>query len=356
MKVAVVAEFFFPAIGGQEQRLLDIVNEMVLQGNEIDVYTIQYDENLALKETYNEINIYRILTDFTYRSGGGVKSRSIKTILQFSIVAAMQIKKSNKIYDKIIYTQFPIFHIMFAKCIGISGLKILDFVEYRENFFWRNIFRLEIYCADRVVCISEQVRKKVVNIGSVSKLVTIPSSIPIEKFYKGNAKYFLFVGRMEAHKHPENAIKTVMEYNRKYCKTYELHLIGNGSLYDKLVYKYKNNINIVFHGFVEEKEKIAIMSDAIALIFPSEREGLPVSVIEAMACGVPTLTTDYPNNGTKDFVRDEKIGLVAEPQISSLVSMLAQLLLERDLWSVRCIETIHKYRADMAAKKFLEIE
>ena len=47
MKIAVVSEFFYPHSGGQEQRLLEILEYVAKQGHKVDVYTIKYDVRLA---------------------------------------------------------------------------------------------------------------------------------------------------------------------------------------------------------------------------------------------------------------------------------------------------------------------
>ena len=49
---------------------------------------------------------------------------------------------------------------------------------------------------------------------------------------------------------------------------------------------------VVVTGYVREDEKVALLSGAEALVFPSLYEGFGLPVIEAMACGTPVLTSD----------------------------------------------------------------
>ena len=350
MKIAVVSEFFYPHSGGQEQRLLEILESVAKQGHKVDVYTIKYDEDLSDQENYNEINILRVIKNKNYIGGGGLKSRSLKTIIQYSLKVASRLGANS--YDKVIFSQFPIFH-MLLTCFTKSK-KILDFVEYRHGRFWEFLFGLEMKCADQVVCISDVVKEKALKICDGKKLLVIPSSIKLKKFYSGEPKHFIFIGRMEQHKHPEMAIETVLQYNAEHNQKYVLHLIGDGSMLEFLRKKY-NYKNIIFHGFVTEEKKIRLLADSIALIFPSEREGLPVSVIEAMAADVPTLTTRYANNGTYYFVNDKGVGVVAEPDIISLTAALHELLENRIQYVDMC--KLHKknFSAESAARKFIEI-
>ena len=160
MKIAVVSEFFYPHSGGQEQRLLEILEYVAKQGHKVDVYTIKYDEDLSDQENYNEINILRVIKNKNYIGGGGLKSRSLKTIIQYSLKVASRLGANS--YDKVIFSQFPIFH-MLLTCFTKSK-KILDFVEYRHGRFWEFLFGLEMKCADQVVCISDVVKEKALKI------------------------------------------------------------------------------------------------------------------------------------------------------------------------------------------------
>lgn len=354
MRIAVVAEFFFPSIGGHEQRLLEVLEVLSKQGHEVEVYTIRYSSDLAIEETYKGIKIKRIYDDFNYKGGGGLKSRSIKTIIIYSYYVNRILCKMT--YDKIFYTQFPIFHIMLSKICLNKSRRILDFVEYRNSMFWEFIFSLEGKCADKIICISNSVKKNCEAIMENSKLEVIPSSIKLEKFNPNiNKEYFIFIGRMESHKHPEDAIIAVIEYNKQYGTNYSIHLVGDGSLLGMLKEKYKHNPMIIFHGFVSEAEKIKIMEKGLLHIFPSEREGLPVSVIESMATGIPTLTTDYPNNGTKEFVADYGVGVVTSPKINDITTGIHEILENISEYRLRCKHSSNEFSSENAANKFLTI-
>ena len=182
MKIAVVSEFFYPHSGGQEQRLLEILEYVAKQGHKVDVYTIKYDEDLSDQENYNEINILRVIKNKNYIGGGGLKSRSLKTIIQYSLKVASRLGANS--YDKVIFSQFPIFH-MLLTCFTKSK-KILDFVEYRHGRFWEFLFGLEMKCADQVVCISDVVKEKalssIVESRNILFLLAVWSSINILKW------------------------------------------------------------------------------------------------------------------------------------------------------------------------------
>ena len=63
-----------------------------------------------------------------------------------------------------------------------------------------------------------------------------------------------------------------------------------------------------FLGFVDEATKLSLLRRAVANVFPSPKEGWGITVMEAAACGTPSLASDSP--GLRDSVRDGSTGLL----------------------------------------------
>ena len=70
--------------------------------------------------------------------------------------------------------------------------------------------------------------------------------------------------------------------------------------------------HVSLHGHVPSEELIAALQRAHALLHSSVSEGLPVVILEAMACGVPVVTTDC--GGVREAVRDGVEGIVLPPR------------------------------------------
>ncbi len=76
-----------------------------------------------------------------------------------------------------------------------------------------------------------------------------------------------------------------------------LHLYGAAtesyrSELQVLIEEYKFQTRVHFHGFVENNLLPAVFKNQDVFVLPSKHEGLPVSMIEAMACGLPVLSSD----------------------------------------------------------------
>jgi len=74
----------------------------------------------------------------------------------------------------------------------------------------------------------------------------------------------------------------------------------------------------------------SLLSRVDVMVLPSYREGLPKSLIEAAACGIPLITTDVP--GCREVVTDEVDGLLIPAKDPlSLISAIRRLHGDRDL-------------------------
>ena len=113
---------------------------------------------------------------------------------------------------------------------------------------------------------------------------------------------------------------------------YNLIIAGSGRAEDKVrrkVDEYKMP-NVTFEGFVENEKKIAVYTRADLYIFPSYTEGMPNSVLEAMAFGLPVLTTKV--GGLVDFFEEGKNGFYLEKYSSdSIVEKTNNIVINKEL-------------------------
>lgn len=109
-----------------------------------------------------------------------------------------------------------------------------------------------------------------------------------------NCKILLSVGELNKNKNHEVIIKALSFINKK---DYIYLICGRGILENKLkhlIVKFKLENNIKLLGYRNDIFEILKIADAF--IFPSKREGLPVSLIEALVSGVYCLASDIRGN------------------------------------------------------------
>ena len=68
------------------------------------------------------------------------------------------------------------------------------------------------------------------------------------------------------------------------------------------------------------------MKSSKIFALPSTREGFGIVVLEANACGLPVVTTNHPDNASRNLIEEGKNGYLSQPTEKSLVSYIIKSL------------------------------
>lgn len=159
---------------------------------------------------------------------------------------------------------------------------------------------------DRTIIFSEIQKDLLVKLGvPEEKVVVIPNGVDQNKYTPGNStlkqqlsakRLFVYQGRIAAEKNVEALLKAWKQSDMgKDCK---LLIVGDGPLAHTLEREYNQVHGIIWYGFVaEEQKRVDILRAADVFILPSLVEGLSLSLLEAMACGVACIATDAGADG-----------------------------------------------------------
>ncbi len=117
----------------------------------------------------------------------------------------------------------------------------------------------------------------------------------VKKSLEIDGEYFLYVGTIEPRKNLVRLIRAYNVFKRHVQKPPKLVLAGaEGWLYDdifSLVRKLRLEKQVIFTKYVPSEDMTPLMCGAVAFVFPSLYEGFGMPPLEAMACGVPVLTS-----------------------------------------------------------------
>jgi len=161
----------------------------------------------------------------------------------------------------------------------------------------------------------------------------------------------LFLARVEKDKGIYEAIQAYYLLKGKH-RNLTLTVAGDGSELEAVKeYVRNNNVRTVeFAGYVRGKDKGKVFAEADIYLFPTYGEGMPASVLEAMAFGLPIVTR--PVGGTKDFFEDGKMGFITESLEPQVFTDLIEKLIENPQLRKRMSEYNHEYAKErfMASK------
>ena len=172
----------------------------------------------------------------------------------------------------------------------------------------------------RTIVFSEIQRDLLIKLGVPGDRVTIiPNGVDEQKYspgysrlkYQLNAKkLFVYQGRISTEKNVEALLKAWKHSDMG--KDCQLLIVGDGPLRSSLQPQYGKEHNIIWLGFVsEEQQRINILRASDIFVLPSLVEGLSISLLEAMACGVACFATDAGADGE---VLEAGAGVVLDTQ------------------------------------------
>lgn len=164
---------------------------------------------------------------------------------------------------------------------------------------------------------------------------------------KGAMRKFLFLCRLIKEKGLYETLELFKLIKRDYPDA-TLTVAGDGAEYEPAQrYVADHQIEGVnFTGHIEGAEIARIYRESDCYIFPTYGEGMPTSLLEAMAFGLPTLTR--PVGGTADFFEDGKMGVLTE----SLDPQEYYSLLKPYFSNPEKVVEISQYNHSYACKRF----
>ena len=156
--------------------------------------------------------------------------------------------------------------------------------------------------------------------------------VPDRSVARSEPARFVYLGRIKRYKGVEYVINALAIARRKHPDL-TLDIAGNGDdrpRLERLVGTLGLAGAVRFPGFVNDVTKLALLRQAVANVFPSPKEGWGITVMEAAACGTPSIASDAP--GLRDSVRDGHTGLlVPHGDAVALAGAMVRLADDADL-------------------------
>ena len=237
--------------------------------------------------------------------------------------------------------------------------------------------------ADTLVAISESVAEEYRQLGvSDACIERIPNGVDLQRFsrtvvnskrvrsYYGiptDAFLFISVGRNHPKKNIEGLIRAFSNVQGD-GQLAVLLVIGPGikdfqSLVDKLNLSHRvvlvGGTQVLAGRAVPElpsQEILELCKSADAFVFPSFIETFGIAIVEAMAAGLPVVTTNVP--GCRDIVRGGEDGLCVSPEVNALSSAMNTLLSDvalRKTLAARAKDRAASFSWDQVVDSYVEL-
>ena len=326
MKVAIIIDTWFPAIGGGQINTWEISRRLAQRGVRIDIIT-RNNGPYKWQEIKN-LHIYRI----------GRKSEVTDNISRITFLLRSFILLSKGDYDLIHLQAFlpgllaPFIKMFFKKPVifTVHGTRMFEKNPRKSfGFFLEKLILTRIKYDAQISVTKAFLKFKNTN----QDIVYIPNGVDIAKFKKvkvKKAKYpkILWVGRFDPVKRVNDLLEAMKIIEKKLPKV-RLTLVGYGQEEKKLkeIVKRLNLRNIDFVGIKEGEDLIREYKSSHVFVLTSASEGQPIAVLEAKAADLPIVAT---NVGDIHQFIDKKKDKLIKPGHPNIIGKTILSLLDKN--------------------------
>jgi L-malate glycosyltransferase len=333
MRIAFVSDNAFPWFnGGIEKRRFIIMHKLAQSGHEVHCFTIHQETMPAIEFKYEGIR-YHCVGEAAgwqgmYTNSG--KRRSITMPLKFSFRLFFKILAYR--FDVLDADSFPFLHVpplwLYSKIRHTRF--VVTWHEVWSRAFWKNYlhaagtigYTIEWLCAhmsDMLIANSSTTKKLLEDELGVkgSKILEFPAAVDKDEIDEFVSKHrcrkkdkFIVVNRLVKHKRVQLAIDAISKTDGG-----KLVVVGTGPELESLEKLARERApgKVEFQHAVSTERLFEEMCESKALIMPSEREGLSLVALEALALGTPVVVADtssLPNEVRRMCVeaKEKKMG------------------------------------------------
>jgi glycosyltransferase involved in cell wall biosynthesis len=207
-----------------------------------------------------------------------------------------------------------------------------DFFPFFESLrpLWQRQIGLALRRARHVVVLGEEWRRFLIERTALPacRVSVVRNGVPAPAMgARGSAcPHILFLGRLGARKGVPELLAALGSQSMDPL-SWRATLAGDGEVqqFAGIAARAGLGERIAFPGWVDRERAAALMASADMLVLPSHHEALPMAVVEALAAGVPVLTT--PVGVIGELLTDGETALLVPPgEVPALTGALVRLV------------------------------
>jgi len=297
VKIAYIGQKGIPMTqGGVEAHVENLAVEMAKKGHDVFVYTRPYYTNKKLKE-YKGVKLIFLPS---------IQTKHLDAISHTFLASIHALFQNFDIihYHAVGPAIFSFIPRLFSKAKVIGTFHCIDRFHQKWGRFARTILRIGEWAIctfpHLTIVVSPHIQKYCLKEYAKETLL-IPNGFKIDdnfeddilkKYNLTSKKYFIAVSRIIKHKGLHYSIEAFKKLNNP---EYKLVIVGD-TFYNQKYKEYLNKIskdekNIIFTGLQKGEALNKLFTNAFSFILASEDEGLSITLLEAMAHGIPVIAS-----------------------------------------------------------------
>lgn len=336
MKILVVSHEFPPIGGGGANACYFLTKGFAERGHQVTLITVNY-QNLPERETINGVNVIRVNAVRRHK-----EHCSFEEMLSYLIKALPIAERQhrNERFDICLcffgIPSGPIGYVLRKKyklpyIIRFGGgdvpgfqkrfTKVYKLIGPAIKVIWKNAIGLIVN--------SQELKDMALGFYNKKEFEIIYNGVDTKTFYPRSDKKelgefrILFVSRLIERKGLQYIIPQLDKIQKLVKKEIRLIVVGDGPYrieLENLVKQYRVQAMVQFEGHKSREELVLYYQNSDLFILPSNKEGMPNVVLEAMACGLPIIMT--PCGGCSALIEDN--GFIAEnKEFGNIIARLA---------------------------------
>ncbi len=355
MKILQLTEHYYPFSGGVENVIHEISTRLVRDGFDVEIIC-QREKNTMKYEIIDGVKIHRIYS-FTLVKMKYDIGRIAPEMLLSTIVNDADIIHAHS------YGFFPTWTSIFSNKPTVitthsdPTAKIFPFYDLLRS--------IPIRLCDKVVALTEMEKRHLIMRGVKSENITVISNgVTITNLNSHKTKLsnsdpiILCLARLDINHKGQDILLHAMSKVLRKVPSAKLWIAGKGNDL-KLLIKIAKELNIdksvCFKGHISEYSKMSYLKNCDLLCVSPRTDSFPVIYLEAMACGLPIVTTGV--GGIPEVINNA--GLLVRPNDQfALADALIQVLTDREIADDlrgKGLERVKQFNWDDIVKKYEQL-
>ena len=322
MKVIFTIRYFHPFVGGTEKQALTLASHLAEKGIDVTILTSRFQRSWKCRECMGTVTVVRLCSP---------RIKVIGALIFLSCLAAYLISQ-RKNYS-IIHT-FQIGYTSFLSILlGVllkkpSVLKLASSgsggdIKRAKRTAWGRLCLMMAKRASRIISVSTTVEQELLDEQVSPAIISaIANGVDLHRYDRRvhqsemrkrlnlpQMHTIVFTGRLSPEKGVDYLIRSFVQLKK--AQPCQLLIIADGPAREnivQLIQECKTADSVLLVSGTDDVAPYLAASDVFVL--PSRFEGLSNSLLEAMACGLPVVSTRV--GGSKDLIQDGVNGLLVD--------------------------------------------